>query len=52
MNDHWLFIGAGYGITWATLGWYLLRLRRREREAAALSWEREAAASSGNGKGA
>lgn len=37
MNDHWLFIGAGYGIAWATLGWYLLRLRRRERTAAAAS---------------
>ncbi|WP_419938524.1 heme exporter protein CcmD [Candidatus Palauibacter sp.] len=37
MNDHWLFIGAGYGITWATLGWYLLRLQRRERTAAAAS---------------
>lgn len=37
MNDHWLFIGAGYGITWVTLFWYLLRLRRRERMAAAAS---------------
>jgi len=37
MNEHWLFIGAGYGITWATLCWYLLRLRRRERAAAAAS---------------
>ncbi|MDE2662618.1 MAG: heme exporter protein CcmD [Gemmatimonadota bacterium] len=37
MNEHWLFIGAGYGITWVTLCWYLLRLRRRERAAAAAS---------------
>ncbi len=37
MNEHWLFIGAGYGITWASLCWYLLRLRRRERMAAAAS---------------
>jgi len=37
MNDHWFFIGAGYGITWIALGWYLLRLRGREREAAAAS---------------
>ena len=37
MNDHWLFIGAGYGITWVTLCWYLLRLRRRERAAAPAS---------------
>ncbi len=37
MNDHWLFIGAGYGITWAALCWYLLRLRRRERASAAAS---------------
>lgn len=51
MNDHWLFIGAGYGITWVTLGWYLLRLRRREREAAALNWQRSAA-SDGSGEGA
>lgn len=52
MNDHWLFIGAGYGIAWAALGWYLLRLRRREREAAALSRERAEAASGGTGEGA
>lgn len=37
MNEHWFFIAAGYGITWVTLCWYLLRLRRREREAAASS---------------
>lgn len=35
MNEHWFFVGAGYGITWATLVWYLLRLRRRERAATA-----------------
>lgn len=40
MNDHWLFIGAGYGITWATLVWYVLRLRRRERAAGTVSARR------------
>ena len=35
MNEHWIFVGAGYGITWATLVWYVLRLRRRERAARA-----------------
>ena len=35
MNEHWYFIAAGYGITWAALAWYLLRLRRRERAARA-----------------
>ena len=31
MTSHWLFIGAGYALTWLALGAYLLRLRRRER---------------------
>ena len=31
MNEHWFFIGAGYGITWVALAWYILRMRRREQ---------------------
>ncbi|WP_419163149.1 hypothetical protein [Candidatus Palauibacter sp.] len=47
MNEHWLFVGAGYGIAWAALIWYVLRLRTRERAAS----ERSGGGDFGGGTG-
>ena len=37
MSDHLAFIAAGYGVTWISVIWYMLRLRSRERETGDLS---------------